>query len=78
MINADRNRFIKQHVDLYGEELFLDFVTKKSKKSSHKLSKIDLLKSLSSKIDIDLSLDTEIIKKKFIFQIFGDYLEEKF
>ena len=40
MINADRNRFIKQHVELYGEELFLDSITKKSKKLSHKLSKL--------------------------------------
>ena len=27
MINADRNRFIKQHVELYGEELFLDSIS---------------------------------------------------
>ena len=67
MINADRNRFIKQHVELYGEELFLDSLTKKSKKLSHKPSKIDRLKNLSSKIDIDLSLDTEKIKKKVLF-----------
>ena len=32
MVNADRNRFIKQHVELYGEELFLDSLTKKIKK----------------------------------------------
>ena len=31
MINADKNRFIKQHLELYGEELFLDSITKKSK-----------------------------------------------
>ena len=67
MINADRNRFIKQHVELYGEELFLDSITKKSKKLSHKLSKIDLLKNLSSKVDIDLSLDKENIKSKVVF-----------
>ena len=68
MINADRNRFIKQHVELYGEELFLDSITKKSKKLSLKLSKVDLLKNLSSKVDIDLCLDTtENIKKKVVF-----------
>ena len=67
MINADRNRFIKHHVDLYGEELFLDSLTKKSKKSSHKISRVDRLKSLSSKIDIDLSLGPENIKKKTVF-----------
>ena len=67
MINADRNRFIKQHVELYGEELFLDSLTKLSKKSSHKLSKIDRLKNLSSKTDIDLSLDRGNIKKKVVF-----------
>ena len=68
MINADRNRFIKQHVELYGEELFLDSITKKSKKLSLKLSKVDLLKNLSSKVDIDLCLDTtKNIKKKVVF-----------
>ena len=68
MINADRNRFIKQHVELYGEELFLNSLIKKSKKSSHKSSKIERLKNLSSKLDIDLSLDTiENIKKKAVF-----------
>ena len=63
MINADRNRFIKQHVELYGEELFLGSITKKSKK----LSKVDLLKNLSSKVDIDLSFDKKNINSKVIF-----------
>ena len=67
MINADRNRFIKQHIELYGEELFLDPLTRKSKKSSNKLSKIDQLRNLSSKVDIDLSLDTKNVKKKLVF-----------
>ena len=67
MINADRNRFIKQHVELYGEELFLDLITKKSKKSSLKLSKVDLLKNLSSKVDIDLSFDKKNINSKVVF-----------
>ena len=67
MINADRNRFIKQHVELYGEELFLDSITKKSKKLSLKLSKADLLKNLSSKVDIDLSFDKKNINSKVVF-----------
>ena len=67
MINADRNRFIKQHVELYGEELFLGSITKKSKKLSLKLSKVDLLKNLSSKVDIDLSFDKKNINSKIVF-----------
>ena len=67
MINADRNRFIKQHVELYGEELFLDSITKKSKKLSLKLSKVDLLKNLSSKADIDLSFDKKNINSRIVF-----------
>ncbi|OUV04470.1 MAG: hypothetical protein CBC40_04710 [bacterium TMED80] len=67
MINADRNRFIKQHVELYGEELFLDSITKKSKKLSLKLSKVYLLKNLSSKVDIDLSFDKKNINSKVVF-----------
>ena len=67
MINADKNIFIKQHVELYGEEVFLGSSIKKSKKSSYKLSKIDQLKNLSSKVEIDLSLDEEYIKEKMVF-----------
>lgn len=67
MINADRNRFIKQHIELYGEELFLDSTIKKSKKSPHKSSKVNLLKNLSSKLDIDLSFDKKSINTKVIF-----------
>ena len=67
MINADRNRFIKQHVELYGEELFLDSITKKSKKLSTKLSKVDLLRNLSSEVDIDLSFDKKNINSKVVF-----------
>ena len=67
MINADRNRFIKQHLELYGEELFFDSLNEKSKKSYHKSFKIDLLKNLSSKVDIDLSSDTENLKNEVVF-----------
>ena len=67
MINADKNRFIKQHLELYGEELFLDSITKKSKKLSRKSSKVDLLKNLSSKVDIDLNFDKEDNKCNVVF-----------
>ena len=67
MINADRNRFIKQHVELYGEELFLDSITKKSKNLNLNLHKDDLLKNLSSKVDIDLSFDKKNINSKVVF-----------
>ena len=67
MINADRNRFIKQHIELYGEELFLDSTTKKSKKSSYKSSKVDFLKNLYAKVDIDLSFDKENTDSKVVF-----------
>ena len=67
MLNADRNRFIKQHVELYGEELFFNSLTKKLKKSSHKPSKIDLLKNLWLTVDTDLCLDKKNIKSKVVF-----------
>ena len=68
MINADRNRFIKQHIELYGEELFFDSSIKKSKKSDYyKSSKIGLLKNILSKVKIDLSLDTENIENDLVF-----------
>tara|TARA_B100000073_G_scaffold39527_1_gene29626 strand:+ start:266 stop:931 length:666 start_codon:yes stop_codon:yes gene_type:complete len=67
MINADRNRFIKQYVELYGEELFLDSLIKKSKKPSYESSKIDLLKNLSSKVDIELISSTKYVEDKVVF-----------
>ena len=67
MINADKNRFIKQHLELYGEELFLDSITKASKKLSQKSSKVDLLKNLSSEVDINLSFDKENGKSEVVF-----------
>ncbi len=67
MINDDRNRFIKQHVELYGEELFLDPLTKKSKKPPYQSSKIDLLKKLSLKLDNDLSSSIDNVKNKVLF-----------
>ena len=67
MINADRNRFIKQHIELYGKELFFCSLTEKSKKSHHKSSKIDLLKNLSSRAIIDLSSGKENLKNELVF-----------
>jgi len=67
MINADRNRFIKQHKELYGKELFFDLQTKKSKKVDYNISKIDLLKKLSSRVDIDLGSNSENIKSEVVF-----------
>ena len=67
MINADRNRFIKQHVELFGEELFLDSLTKESKKPAYESSKIDLLKCLSSKVYFDLSSNVENVENKIVF-----------
>ena len=67
MINADIDRFIRQHVELYGEELFLESLTKKSKKYSHKSLKIDQLKNLSSNLDIFSSLDKENVKNRVVF-----------
>ena len=67
MINADRNSFIKQHIELYDKELFFDSLTKKSKKSYHNSSKNDLLKNLYSKIDIGLNSDTNNVENKLLF-----------
>tara|TARA_Y100000022_G_scaffold150992_1_gene132769 strand:- start:339 stop:1004 length:666 start_codon:yes stop_codon:yes gene_type:complete len=67
MINADRNRFIKQHLELYGEGLFFNSATKKLKKSSNKQSKIDLLKALYSSVGNDLSSSAENYENKVVF-----------
>lgn len=67
MINDGRNRFIKQHIQLYGEELFLNSSPEKLNKKFHEPSKIDLLKNLSEKIDIDSTSGLEFIENKMVF-----------
>ena len=51
MESSDKNRFIKQHVELYGKELFLNSSLPLIDKGSSKLSK----KSLLSDIETNLS-----------------------
>ena len=66
MINAERNSFIKQHIELYGKELYFDSPNKKPKKSSYNSSKNDLLKNLYSKIDIGVDLNTKYVENKLV------------
>ena len=67
MINAERNSFIKQYIELYGRELFLDSLNKKSKKSFHNSSKNDLLESLYHKIYIGLNPNKKNEENKLVF-----------
>ena len=67
MINAYRNKFIKQHLELYGEELFLDSSSKKPGGEFSELSKTDLLNNLHSKIDIELVPKKGTVLDKVVF-----------
>ena len=51
MESSDKNKFIKQHIELYGEELFLNSSLPLADKGFLKLSK----KSLLSKVETNLS-----------------------
>ena len=56
MIDADKDRLIKQHIELYGKELFLG--------SS---SKINLLNNLSININDQFVLNADSIEHKVVF-----------
>ena len=66
MINADRKKFIKQYVELYGEELLLNPSWKKSEEKFSGSSKIDLLRNLLSKIDIKLDSNKDSIGHELV------------
>ena len=51
MESSDKNRFIKQHIELYGEEIFLNSSIPLTDKGFSKLSK----KSLLSDVETNLS-----------------------
>ena len=67
MINADRDKFIKQYIELYGEELFLDTSIYKSKIQLFKTPKAVLLNNLISKIFFNFSFTDTEIKNKLVF-----------
>ena len=52
MESSDRNRFIKQHIELYGEELFINSFLPLTDKGFSKISK----KSLLSDVETNLSV----------------------
>ena len=52
MESSDRNRFIKQHIELYGEELFINSFLPLTDKGFSKVSK----KSLLSDVETNLSV----------------------
>ena len=67
MINAERDRFIQQHIELYGKELFLGSSSKISKNKVFESSKINLLNNLSIFINDQFVLSEESIESKVIF-----------
>ena len=67
MINADKKRFIKQHAELYGNELFLDTLSPIPNEIDFDSSKSELLEILYNELKISLSLSNDGIEKKLLF-----------
>ena len=67
MINVDRKRFIKQHIELYGKDFFIDLISRKCEYKVSESSKIDLLNNLYSKIGIELTSKSGGIKNEVVF-----------
>ena len=67
MINDDRNRFIHQHIELYGEELFLDSLPYKTRGKPFGLTKTARLDSLSLKVKNEIISKTDLLEKKIVF-----------
>ena len=67
MIDADKDRFIKQHIELYGKEFFLGLSSKIIKNKVFESSKINLLNNLSININNQFVLNEDSNEGKVVF-----------
>ena len=67
MESSDRNRFIKQHIELYGEELFLNSSIPSTDKGFSKLSKKILLSDVETNLSFHCSQKNDDINSNQIF-----------
>ena len=67
MESSDKNRFIKQHIELYGEELFLNSSIPSTDKGFSKLSKKILLSDVETNLSFHCSQKNDDINSNQIF-----------
>ena len=67
MESADKNRFIKQHIDLYGEELFLNSSLPLIDKDFSKVSKKSLLSDVKTNLSIHFNHKNDDLNSNQVF-----------
>jgi len=67
MESSDKNRFIKQHIELYGEELFLNSSLPLTDKGFSKVSKKSLLSDVKTNLSNHLNQKNVDLNSKQVF-----------
>ena len=67
MESSDKNRFIKQHIELYGEELFLNFSLPSTDKGFSKLSKKSLLSDVETNMSFHYAQNNNDLNRNQVF-----------
>jgi len=67
MESSDKNRFIKQHIELYGEELFLNSSLPLTDKGFSKVSKKSLLSDVETNLFIHFNQKTDSLNSNQVF-----------
>jgi len=67
MESVDKNRFIKQHIEFYGEELFLKFSQPLTDKGFSKVSKKSLLSNVETNLSIHVNQKNSDLNSNKVF-----------
>ena len=67
MESSDKNRFIKQHIELYGEELFLNSSLALTEEGYSKVSKKNLLSNVETKLYIHVNQKNDDLNSNQVF-----------
>ena len=67
MESSDKNRFIKQHIELYGEELFLNYPLPSIDKGFSKVSKKSLLSDVETNLSIHFNQKNDDLNSNQVF-----------
>ena len=67
MESSDKNRFIKQHIELYGEEIFLNYPLPLTDKGTSKLLKKSLLSDVETNLSLHVSQKNDGLNSNLIF-----------
>ena len=67
MKSSDKNRFIKQHIELYSEELFLNYSLLSTDKGFSKVSKKSLLSDVETNLSIHFNQKNDDLNSNHVF-----------